>query len=129
MTGTEAPRLAPRVAGWLYFATALFFFVYVFGYYWTSAGGPVLLAVTLVPVTFILFTLDMLRKGELYPRLPSAASAAIAALYVALSVAVAVYMHTEYFDIGTVRAGVWSATDLTMGVIMVALVMEYARLR
>jgi len=129
MTSTEAARPRPRPLDWLYYATAIFFFVYVFGYYWTSAGGPVLLAVTLVPVTFVLFTLDSLRKNELYPRLPAAANYAIAALYIALSAAVAVYMNVEYYDIGTVRAGVWSTADLTMGVIMVALVMEYARLR
>ena len=129
MTTTHVVRRVPRAVEWLYFATAIFFFVYVFFYYWTSAGGPVLLASTLVPVTFILFTLDALRKDELYPRLPMAANLAIAAIYVGCCIAVAIYMHTEYFEIGTVRAGVWSAADLTMGVIMVALVMEYARTR
>lgn len=129
MTTTHVVRPAPRAVGWLYYATAIFFFVYVFGYYWTSAGGPVLLASTLVPVTFILFTLDALRKDELYPRLPLAANLGIAAIYIGLCIAVAIYMHTEYFEIGTVRAGVWSTADLTMGVIMVALVMEYARIR
>src|SRR5687768_14327054 len=116
MNGTAAAQPRPRAVEWLYYATALFFFVYVFGYYWTSLGGPVLLAVTLVPVTFVLFTLDALRKNELYPRLPGAANVAIAVVYIGLSAAVAVYMHTEYFDIGTVRAGVWSTADLTMGV-------------
>lgn len=129
MTTPHVVRPAPRAIDWLYYATAIFFFAYVFGYYWTSAGGPVLLASTLVPVTFILFTLDALRKDELYPRLPMAANVAIAAVYVGLCIAVAVYMHVEYFEIGTVRAGVWSAADITMGVIMVALVMEYARIR
>ncbi len=38
-------------------------------------------------------------------------------------------MHVEYNDIGTVRAGFWSATDLAMGGLMAALVMEYARKR
>ena len=129
MSSAETARQAPRAVDWIYYATAIFFFAYLFVYYWSSAGGPVLLAVTLIPVTFILFTLDSLRKNELYPRLPAAANVAIAAIYIALSAAVAVYMHTEYFDIGTVRAGMWSPADLTMGVIMVALVMEYARLR
>jgi TRAP transporter 4TM/12TM fusion protein len=125
-----APSSRPRVAvEWLYFLTAVFFFVYLFGYYWTSEGGPTLLAMTLVPVTFILFTLDALRKDELYPRLPEIANYVIATVYVAVSIAVAVYMHTEYFEIGTVRAGIWSATDLTMGVLMVLLIMEYARKR
>jgi TRAP transporter 4TM/12TM fusion protein len=117
------------VVEWLYYLTAVFFFAYLFVYYWTSLGGPVLLASTLVPVTFILFTLDELRKNEFYPRLPAAANYAIAAVYIAVSVAVAVYMHVEYFEIGTVRAGIWSRADLTMGVLMVLLIMEYTRKR
>jgi len=128
----SAPPVFPRARSAverLYYLTAVFFFLYLFGYYWTSEGGPSLLAITLVPVTFVLFTLDALRKNELYPRLPAAANYAIGAVYVAVSIAVAVYMHTEYFEIGTVRAGIWSTADLTMGALMVLLIMEYARKR
>ena len=32
-----------------------------FVYYWTGEGGPTLLAMTLVPVIFVLFTLQALR--------------------------------------------------------------------
>jgi TRAP transporter 4TM/12TM fusion protein len=130
VSASPAPASRPRVAvEWLYYLTAVFFVVYLFTYYWTSEGGPTLLAITLVPVTFILFTLDALRKGEHYPRLGPLANYLIAAVYIAASVAVAVYMHTEYFEIGTVRAGIWSTTDLTMGALMAVLVMEYARKR
>jgi TRAP transporter 4TM/12TM fusion protein len=130
MSASAAPVSRPAiVVEWSYYLTAIFFFVYLFAYYWTSAGGPVLLAVTLVPVTFILFTLDELRNNQLYPRLPRPASYAIATVYIAMAATVAVYMHTEYYMIGTVRAGMWSAADLTMGVMMAALVMEYARRR
>ena len=130
MTNPAALSSRPRaVIDGLYYLTAVFFFVYLFVYYWTSAGGPVLLAITLVPVTFILFTLDELRKDEFYPRLPAVANYVIAAAYIAISIAVAVYMHVEYFEIGTVRAGIWSTTDLTMGVLMAVLIMEYARKR
>jgi TRAP transporter 4TM/12TM fusion protein len=130
MTAPTAPSSRPRlVVGWLYYLTAVFFFVYLFTYYWTSAGGPTLLAITLVPVTFILFTLDELHKNELYPRLPAIANYVIATVYVVISIAVAVYMFVEYEDIGTVRAGIWSKTDLTMGALMVVLIMEYTRTR
>src|SRR3990172_6951464 len=130
MAASPAPSSRPRVAvEYLYSLTAVFFFLYLFVYYWTSEGGPTLLAITLVPVTFVLFTLEALRKNEFYPRLPAIANYVIAAVYIAVSLAVAVYMHTEYFEIGTVRAGIWSATDLTMGALMVVLIMEYARKR
>src|SRR5918999_1375846 len=130
MTSAPLPLSRARSAvERLYLLTAVFFFAYLFVYYWTSEGGPSLLALTLVPVTFVLFTLDELRKNELYPRLPPAANYAIGALYIAISLAVAAYMHIESFDIGTVRAGIWSTTDLTMGALMVVLIMEYARKR
>ncbi len=130
MTSEDAPRSRPRlVVEILYYLVALAFFVELFRYYLTGSGGPTLLAVTLVPITFVLFTLDALRKDELYPGLGPAANYAIAFVYVAISVAVAVYMHVEFIAIGTVRAGFWSTTDLVMGGVMAVLVMEYARKR
>jgi TRAP transporter 4TM/12TM fusion protein len=130
MTDSSAPVTRPRLAvEWLYWLTASFFFVYLFVYYWTGEGGPALLAFALVPVTFILFTLEALRKNEFYPRLPVAANYAIAAVYVAISVTVSIYMVVEYEAIGTFRAGTWNATDLALGGVMVLLVMEYARQR
>jgi TRAP transporter 4TM/12TM fusion protein len=130
MADTAAPAARPRaVVEWLYWITAVFFIVYLFVYYWTSEGGPTLLAFALVPVTFILYTLEALRKDEFYPALPAAARYAIAAAYVAISLAVAIYMVVEYEEIGTVRAGIWNAADLALGGVMVVLVMEYARQR
>jgi TRAP transporter 4TM/12TM fusion protein len=119
----------PVVVEWLYLLTAIFFLAYLLGYYWTALGGPTLLAITLVPVTFILFTLDELRRNEFYPRLPPIANYLIAAVYVGVSIVVAVYIHVEYFEIGTVRAGIYSTTDLAVGGAMVVLIMEYTRKR
>ena len=81
------------------YVAAIFFFLYLFVYLWTSEGGPTLLAMTLVPVTYVLFVLNGLRENDLYPGLPHAANYVIAALYIVLALAVAVYMHTEYYDI------------------------------
>lgn len=127
MTDTAAPSNRRVAVDWTYYLTALFFFVYLFVYYWTGEGGPVLLAFALVPVTFILYTLNGLRNDEFYPRLPAVANYVIAVLYIGVSMAVAIYMYLEYEEIGTVRAGMWNATDLTMGALMALLVMEYAR--
>ena len=130
MTSEDTPRSRPRlVVEVLYLLVALYFFVELFRYFLTGSGGPTLLAVTLVPITFVLFTLDALRKDELYPRLGPAANYAIAFVYAAIAIAVAVYMRVEFIAIGTVRAGFWSTTDLVMGGLMAALIMEYARKR
>ncbi len=119
------PRNWPAEMG--YYLVALFLFVYLVNYYLSGIGGPTLLAITLVPVTFILFTLDELRRNELYPRLGPALNWVIAAVYIALVLVVAVYTTVEYEAIGTVRAGIFSRTDLLIGGLMFLLVMEYAR--
>ena len=38
-------------------------------------------------------------------------------------------MHTEYYALGTERAGDWNTTDMVMGGLMTVLVLEYARKR
>jgi len=116
-----------RTAEILYLVVAVFFFIYLVRYYLTGLGGPTLLAMTLVPVTFILFTLDSLRNNALYPKLGSVTNHVIAGVYVAACLVVAAYMNLEFEAIGTVRAGIYSKTDLLIGTLMVGLVMEYAR--
>ena len=128
MTDSAPPR-SRVVVDYIYYAVAIFFFLYLFAYFWTSEGGPTLLAMTLVPVTYILFVLNALRENDLYPRLPQAANYAIAAVYVLIALYVAYYMHTEYYELGTSRAGSWEPHDLFVGGLMTVLVMEYARKR
>lgn len=128
MTETPIPR-SRIVIDCIYYAFAIFFFLYLFVYFWTSEGGPTLLAMTLVPVTFVLFTLNSLRAKDLYPRLPAVANYAIAAVYIACALAVSIYMHTEYYELGTSRAGSWDPSDLVMGGLMALLVLEYSRKR
>jgi len=111
----------------LFSLISLFFFVYLFRYYLTGIGGPTYLAVILVPVAFILFTLDALRRDDLYPRLGSTLNYVILSLYFALCTVAILYIGIEFEEIGTVRAGVWSTTDLVIGGLMVVLVMEYTR--
>lgn len=106
---------------------ALYFFLYLFRYYLTGAGGPTYLAVILVPITFILFTLDALRKNEFYPRLRPTTNRLLAGFYIVLCLVSIFYIGFEFEEIGTVRAGVWNATDLAIGGLMVCLVMEYTR--
>ena len=127
--GESGARPNRPVVQVLYLATAVAFFVWLLWYYLTTAGGPTLLAFTLVPVTFVLFTLDALRKDELYPSLGAVPNYIIAAVYCALSITVSVYMFVEFEALGTVRAGIWDPSDLWLGGLMALLVMEYARKR
>ena len=58
---TDAPMPRPRVfaaAEVLYYGLAFAFFAYLLQYYLTTTGGPTLLAFTVVPITFIIYTLN-----------------------------------------------------------------------
>ena len=113
----------------IYYAVAIFFFLYLFVYFWTSEGGPTLLAMTLVPVTFVLFVLNALRENDLYPRPAAGRQLRHRRGLHRLALAVSYYMHTEYYALGTSRAGDWNSTDLLVGGLMAVLVMEYSRKR
>ena len=111
----------------LFSLSALFFFVYLLRYYFTGEGGPTYLAVILVPVTFILFTLDELRKKTLYPKVGPAGNYLVGGLYILFSLISIFYIGYEFEDIGTVRAGFYNTADMVIGSLMFLLVMEYTR--
>ena len=125
-SSSSRPRM---VIDGIYYAAATAFVLYLFYYYCTGTGGATLLALTMIPITFALYTLQALRGNELYPRLPPLANYVIAAGYCACSVAVSYYMNTEYEALGTSRAGMWDPADLVVGGVMTLLIMEYARKR
>jgi TRAP transporter 4TM/12TM fusion protein len=128
MTGDSAHQPKSILNG-MFYAIAIGFFLYLFYYFWTSDGGPTLLAMTMVPIAYVLFVLNALRDDDLYPGLPAAANYAIAAVLIVAALAVSYYMATEYYAIGTERAGDWNRSDLIMGGVMTLLVLEYSRER
>ncbi|MEJ2436345.1 MAG: TRAP transporter large permease subunit, partial [Pseudolabrys sp.] len=109
--------------------SAIAFSVYMFYYYWTSAGGPVLLAMTMVPVTFVLFTMQQLRTNEFYPKLPISLNYIIALAYCVFALYCAYYMNTNYIALGEQRNGFYDMQDLIWGGGMALLIIEYARKR
>lgn len=127
---TQSLNSGPRAEK---FGSALFvivagaFFVYLFRYYMTGIGGPTLIAVTLVPVTFILFSLEELRTKNLYPRLGLTANYIITGVYISICITITLYLNREFMEIRTVRAGMWNKSDLLIGGLMFVLVLEYAR--
>ena len=126
---TDTKHKSPVILDYIYHTLALAVFLSIFVYYWTDMGGPTLLAMTLIPVIFALFTLQALRENELYPTLPPVANYVIAFFYCAFSFYCAYYMNTEYMPLGLERAGAWNTTDMIMGGVMSLLIMEYARKR
>jgi TRAP transporter 4TM/12TM fusion protein len=126
---TDATSKRPIVLDYLYYMVSISLFLTIFAYYWTGMGGPTLLAMTLIPIVYVLFTLQALRANDFYPALPPVANYAIAFAYCAFSFFCAYYMNTEYMALGLERAGAWNTTDLVMGGVMTLLIMEYSRKR
>src|SRR5215831_15412416 len=122
-------RRARLVVDGVFYAASVAYLLYMLYYYWTGVGGPTLLAMTMVPVTFVLFTLQGLRNNELYPRLAPPARYAIAAAYCGFSLYCAWYMNANYVALGEERAGMWNTADLIVGGVMTLLVIEYSRKR
>jgi TRAP transporter 4TM/12TM fusion protein len=126
---TKSQYRSPLALDALYYVSAIAFTIYMFYYYWTAAGGPLVLAMTMVPVTFVLFTMMALRQNEFYPKLPLAANYAIAIAYCAFALYCAYYMNTNYLALGEERSGNYNMQDLVVGGLMTLLIIEYARKR
>lgn len=111
----------------LFYLFCIGFFAYLFRYYLTGAGGPSLLAVTMVPVTLCVAILNDLRKQRLYPGLGAALPWAFALLYIGFSLYASYYLRTEFDNIRIYRIAMWNTHDLIVGGVMAALILEYTR--
>jgi TRAP transporter 4TM/12TM fusion protein len=129
MTETTPQYRSPFALDCLYYGLAIAFFLYLLFYYWTGDGGPTVLAMTLIPITYVLFTLQALRQNDLYPNLPIGLNYAIAAVFCLFSLYCSYYMFDNYMALGEERAGMWNSMDLFMGGGMALLIIEYARKR
>ncbi|MEM2227160.1 MAG: hypothetical protein QXY42_07420, partial [Candidatus Bathyarchaeia archaeon] len=123
--------MRPRLQGpipFFYSALSIILTLYLLNYFSTGLGGSMLLAATLIPILLMMDALASLKKGEgLYPRLGRRANYIIAGVYAALCLIVSIYMHTSFWDLISSRLMCYSANDMIVGAIALALVMEYAR--
>jgi TRAP transporter 4TM/12TM fusion protein len=129
MSDTTVQERSPLVLDVIYYAASIGFFLYMFWYYWTGVDGPVVLAMGMVPFTYVLFTLHALRHNDLYPALPRNLNYLIAVIYCLFAIYCAYYMHTNYVALGEERAGAPNTQDLVVGGLMTLLIIEYARKR
>ncbi|MBA7531242.1 hypothetical protein ES705_23453 [subsurface metagenome] len=111
----------------IFYGFAIFFLIYIFRYYLTGSGGPTLLAVLLVPVAYILVTLNSMRKNEFYPGLDKRIRHLLGGTYIILSLISAIYITMEFDAITFIRLGIWNTKDIVIGTIMVILILEYTR--
>lgn len=111
----------------LYLVVALGMFLTLVQYFFTGAGGAVLLATRLLPVAVVLWALRAYEQGGPYPRLPVRANQAFTLLYIAVAIITFAYFFAEYESIFLLRQGSYSTTDLVIGGLILLLIMEVSR--
>lgn len=99
----------------LFFVFALAMLAYLLRYFFTGAGGPVLLATRLLPVAVILWALRAYEQGGPYERLGTMANRVITGGYIASALVTFSYFYVEYENIFILRQGSYSTTDLAVG--------------
>ena len=95
-------------------------------YFATGFGGEELLAITLVPIAFIIYVLDRLKRNALYPRLGFKSNLIIASILIPLCIYISIYMRTEYVPL-IYRAGAFNIMDKILSLIVFILMMEFMR--
>ncbi len=104
------------------------YLVFSLHYFTTGLGGTMLLAVTVVPIAYVMYVVNSLASGELlYPRLGLTLNIAIAGLYIAMCIFSLIYMRVEYEALTYLRAGFFNTPDKIVAVMMLGLVLEYTR--
>ena len=111
----------------LFFVFALGMFGHLLYYFFTGAGGPILLATRLLPVAVILWALRAYEQGGPYERFGQTANRVFAGAYVAAALVAFFYFSFEYENIFILRQGSYSAADLAVGGLVLLVIMEISR--
>jgi TRAP transporter 4TM/12TM fusion protein len=111
-----------------YLIATIVYLIFSLHYFTTGLGGTMLLAVTLVPIAYVLWVLNFFVAGELpYPRLGLKLNIAMAGFYIAMCIFSLIYMRVEFDALIYDRAGFFNTPDKIVGFMVLALVVEYTR--
>ena len=111
-----------------YLIATIVYLIFSLHYFTTGLGGTMLLAVTLVPLAFIMWVLNSFVEGVLpYPRLGLKLNLVIAGVYIAMCVISIIYLRTQYDALIYDRAGFYNTPDKIVGVMILGLIVEYTR--
>lgn len=111
----------------LSFVVSIFFFVHLVNYFLTGKGGPLQLATRMVPVAIIIFVLNTLQQGNIYPRLGNFWNRVIGVIYIGIASYAFIYFEFQFENIFMYRAGSYNQTDVLVGTLMFFLIMEISR--
>ena len=111
-----------------YLIVTIIYLIFSLHYFTTGLGGTMLLAVTLVPIAYVLWVLNFFVSRQLpYPRLGLKVNIALAAFYIAMCIFSVVYLRMEFDALIYDRAGFFNTPDKIVGIMVLGLVMEYTR--
>ena len=111
-----------------YLIATIVYLIFSLHYFTTGLGGTMLLAVTLVPLAYIMWVLSSFVEGVLpYPRLGLKLNIAIAGFYIAICIFSIIYLRTQYDFLIYDRAGFYNTPDKIVGVMILGLIVEYTR--
>jgi TRAP transporter 4TM/12TM fusion protein len=111
-----------------YLIATIVYLIFSLHYFTTGLGGTMLLAVTLVPLAYIMWVLSSFVQGVLpYPRLGLKLNIAIAGFYIAICIFSIIYLRTQYDFLIYDRAGFYNTPDKIVGVMILGLIVEYTR--
>ena len=111
----------------LFFVLATAVLVHLIYYFFTGAGGAVLLATRLLPASVALWVLRSYDEGGPYERFGRATNRIIAGGYIVACAVVFTYFSFEFENIFIMRAGSYSTADLVVGALIFAIIMEISR--
>lgn len=109
------------------FAVSIYFFVHLVNYFITGAGGPLQLATRMVPIAIIIFVLNTLQQGNIYPRLGNLLNRILGTAYIGIALTAFIYFEFQFENIFMYRAGSYNQMDILVGTLMFFLIMEISR--
>ena len=111
-----------------YLIATIVYLAFSLHYFTTGLGGTMLLAVTLVPLAYVLWVLNSFVVGKLpYPRLGLKPNIAIAFAYIGMCIFCSIYLRVEFDELIYDRAGFYNTPDKIVAVMTLGLILEYTR--
>jgi len=120
-------RLPWLSAETLWYLGALYLLGRLLQYFLTGVGGPLKLAVELVPLIYALAILRLYTSGRLYPGLPLWANRFLTGVYLGIAVLTYVYFNREYQSLYLLRSGDYTLLDFIVATSFLVLILEVAR--
>jgi TRAP transporter 4TM/12TM fusion protein len=111
-----------------YLIATIVYLAFSLHYFTTGLGGTMLLAVTVVPLAYVLWVLNSFVTGVLpYPRLGLKPNIIIAFLYICMCIYCSIYLRVNFDALIYDRAGFYNTADKIVAVMTLGLILEYTR--